>query len=252
MDTCDVDSCSLYQVPDDGDEAGRPNRHRAGVGEEVRSTLPYEVADEGGGDDQQQPWTLGSPAVAAAFKVLADPARLRLLSMIASADGACACDLVEPLGHSQPTVSHHLSVLTETGLVSRERRGRWAYYRVVPERVAVLWTSEVVATVGLLLVIFGVVRSGRATAAPFAVGAYIGGAYFFTSATSFANPAVTVARTLSDTFAGIVPSSAPAFVVCQFVGLVVAVALILVLYPDVADTSDAVVVPMESEEHHAR
>jgi len=70
-----------------------------------------------------------------------------------------------------------------------------------------LWLSEVVATFGLLLVIFGVVRSGRASAAPFAVGAYITGAYFFTSSTSFANPAVTLARTMSDTFTGIAPSS---------------------------------------------
>ena len=78
--------------------------------------------------------------LAAAFKVLADPARLRLLSMIASADAdeACACDLVEPLGRSQPTVSHHLSVLTEAGLLTREKRGKWAWYRVVPERLAVL------------------------------------------------------------------------------------------------------------------
>ena len=76
--------------------------------------------------------------LAAAFKVLADPGRLRLLSMIASSDEACACDLVEPLGKSQPTVSHHLSVLTEAGLLRRERRGKWAYYRVVPERLAVL------------------------------------------------------------------------------------------------------------------
>jgi len=78
--------------------------------------------------------------LAAAFKVLADPARLRLLSMIASADReeACACDLVEPLGKSQPTVSHHLSVLTDAGLLTREKRGRWAWYRVVPERLAVL------------------------------------------------------------------------------------------------------------------
>jgi ArsR family transcriptional regulator len=78
--------------------------------------------------------------LAAAFKVLADPARLRLLSLIASADGAeaCACDLVEPLGRSQPTISHHLSVLTGAGLVLREQRGRWAWYRVVPERLAVL------------------------------------------------------------------------------------------------------------------
>jgi ArsR family transcriptional regulator len=78
--------------------------------------------------------------LAAAFKVLADPARLRLLSMVASAHPgqACACELVEPVGRSQPTVSHHLSVLTEAGLLSREKRGRWAWYRVVPERLAVL------------------------------------------------------------------------------------------------------------------
>ena len=79
-----------------------------------------------------------SEDLAAAFKVLADPARLRLLSMIAASDEACACDLTEPLGRSQPTVSHHLSVLAGAGLVVREKRGRWAYYRVVPERLAVL------------------------------------------------------------------------------------------------------------------
>ena len=112
-----------------------------------------------------------------------------------------------------------------------------------------LWVAEAVATVGLLVVIFGVVRSGRATAAPFAVGAYIGSAYFFTSSTSFANPAVTVARTLSDTFAGIAPASAPGFVAMQLVGLAVAVAVIAVLYPDASDAADAVVVPMEPEEH---
>ena len=78
--------------------------------------------------------------LAAAFKVLADPARLRLLSLIASSAGAeaCACDLVGPLGRSQPTISHHLSVLHGAGLVTREQRGRWAWYRVVPERFAVL------------------------------------------------------------------------------------------------------------------
>lgn len=76
--------------------------------------------------------------LAAAFKVLADPARLRLLSMIASDAEACACDLVEPIGKSQPTVSHHLAVLTDAGLLEREKRGKWAYYRVVPERLAVL------------------------------------------------------------------------------------------------------------------
>ena len=78
--------------------------------------------------------------LAAAFKVLADPARLRLLSIVAgtAAGEVCACDLVEPLGRSQPTVSHHLSVLTDAGLLTREKRGRWAWYRVVPERLALL------------------------------------------------------------------------------------------------------------------
>jgi ArsR family transcriptional regulator len=83
---------------------------------------------------------LGEPEateLADLFKVLADPARLRLLSMVANADGgeACACDLVEPLGRSQPTVSHHLSMLVDAGLLTREKRGRWAWYRLVPERL---------------------------------------------------------------------------------------------------------------------
>jgi glycerol uptake facilitator-like aquaporin len=108
-----------------------------------------------------------------------------------------------------------------------------------------IWLGEVVATVGLLLVVFGVVRSGRAAAAPFAVGAYIGAAYFFTSSTSFANPAVTVGRTFTDTFAGIAPESAPMFVVFQLVGAAVALVLIRGLYPDVErDLPDLIV------EHH--
>jgi len=106
-----------------------------------------------------------------------------------------------------------------------------------------LWTSEVVATFGLLLVIFGVVRSGRSAVAPFAVAAYIGGAYFFTSSTSFANPAVTLARTLSDTFAGIEPASVPAFVVAQILGAGLAIALVRLLYPDIAEVASAVVLP---------
>jgi arsenate reductase len=114
-----------------------------------------------------------------------------------------------------------------------------------------LWLSEVVATVGLLLTIFGVVRSGRASAAPFAVGAYIGAAYFFTSSTSFANPAVTIGRAFTDTFAGIDPSSVAPFVVVQVLGGVVAVALIRVLIPDIAAVADDVVVPhpADPEEH---
>lgn len=78
--------------------------------------------------------------LAAMFKLLADPVRLRLLSIIANAPQGevCACDLTEPLDRSQPTVSHHLSALTEGGLLEREKRGKWAWFRVVPERLAVL------------------------------------------------------------------------------------------------------------------
>jgi arsenate reductase len=108
-----------------------------------------------------------------------------------------------------------------------------------------LWLAEAVATVGLLLLVFALARSGRAPSAPAAVGAYIGAAYWFTSSTSFANPAVTLARTLSDTFAGIAPSSVPAFVVAQLAGLAVAVALVRALYPDVAAAADGVVVPRD-------
>ena len=94
-----------------------------------------------------------------------------------------------------------------------------------------LWLSEVVATVTLLLVIQGCVRTGRASVVPFAVGAWIGGAYWFTSSTSFANPAVTVARTLSDTFAGIAPSSAPMFIAMQLAGTALALPLVHLFYP---------------------
>jgi arsenate reductase len=100
---------------------------------------------------------------------------------------------------------------------------------------AALWLSEVVATVGLLLVIHGCVRGGRASVVAFAVGVWIGGAYFFTSSTSFANPAVTVARTMSDSFAGIKPSSAPMFIVMQLIGAGIAFVLIRFLYPQQGD-----------------
>jgi len=92
--------------------------------------------------------------------------------------------------------------------------------------------AEVVATFGLLTVIFGVVRSGRLTAVPIAVAGYIGAAYWFTSSTSVANPAATVGRTLSDTFAGIRPASAPGFVAAQLLGAALAVAVARVLFPE--------------------
>ncbi len=106
-----------------------------------------------------------------------------------------------------------------------------------------LWLGEVVATLGLLLVIFGVVRSGRGGTAPFAVGAYITGAYFFTSSTSFANPAVTLARTLSDTFAGIAPASVIPFIVAQIIGAAIACAIVRFLWPHVAEVAAELVVP---------
>ncbi len=102
-----------------------------------------------------------------------------------------------------------------------------------------LWLSEVVATIGLLLVIQGCVRTGRAKAVPFAVGAWIGGAYWFTSSTSFANPAVTIARTLSDSFAGIAPSSAPMFIVMQIAGAGIAFGLVRLFYPNAVDSVDS-------------
>ena len=90
--------------------------------------------------------------------------------------------------------------------------------------------SEVIATAGLVLVIFALARNDKSAYTPAAVGAYITAAYFFTSSTSFANPAITVGRMFSDTFAGIAPSSVPGFVVAQVVGGVVAVGLVVVLY----------------------
>ena len=107
-----------------------------------------------------------------------------------------------------------------------------------------LWFSEFIATFGLLMVILGLVRAGRASLAPFAVGAYIAAAYWFTSSTSFANPAVTIARTLSNTFAGIAPESVPAFVVMQIVGALAAVALMLFWHPHLS--GENVVVPHDA------
>jgi glycerol uptake facilitator-like aquaporin len=93
-----------------------------------------------------------------------------------------------------------------------------------------LWLGEVVATVGLVVLVFGSLRSGRAESVALVVGGYIAAAYWFTSSTSFANPAVTVARTLSDTFAGIAPSSAPMFVLMQLLGGAIALGLVRFLF----------------------
>ena len=103
--------------------------------------------------------------------------------------------------------------------------------------------GEVVATAGLVALVFALARTGRGALAAPAVGAYIGAAYWFTSSTSFANPAVTIGRIFSDTFAGIAPSSVPAFVTAQVVGLVIGLAVTLALYPDAGTRADDVVVP---------
>jgi arsenate reductase len=102
--------------------------------------------------------------------------------------------------------------------------------------------SEVVATAGLVLVIFSLVRSRRGDKAPAAVGAYIGAAYWFTSSTSFANPAITVGRMFSNSFAGIAPASAPGFIAAQIVGGIVGVAAIRLFYPGLSPATAATVV----------
>jgi ArsR family transcriptional regulator len=101
----------------------------------ARACCPSVLQTRVGRDDAEQ--------LATAFKAVADPGRLRLLSFIAAQPEAeaCVCNLVEPLGLSQPTVSHHLRVLTEAGLLARERRGTWMFYRLVPERVEALRTA---------------------------------------------------------------------------------------------------------------
>jgi glycerol uptake facilitator-like aquaporin len=106
-----------------------------------------------------------------------------------------------------------------------------------------LWLGEVVATAGLVVLIFALAASGRAAVAPAAVGAYIGAAYWFTSSTSFANPAVTIGRAFSDTFAGIAPGSLPGFVIAQIAGAAVGVGVLAVLYPQAGRTADDVVTP---------
>ncbi len=118
-----------------------------------------------------------------------------------------------------------------TELASTERSG------------AHLFLAEVVATAGLVTLIFALARTGRGALAAPAVGAYIGAAYWFTSSTSFANPAVTLGRAFSDTFAGIDPASVPWFILAQLVGGTVAVVLVRFLYLDVAGAAADVVVP---------
>ena len=110
-----------------------------------------------------------------------------------------------------------------------------------------LWLGEVVATAGLILLVFGLARAERAHLAPVAVACYIGAAYWFTSSTSFANPAVTIGRAFTDTFAGIAPASVPGFVAAQLVGLALGLALVALLFGRPAQASpDDIVVPHDA------
>jgi arsenate reductase len=111
-----------------------------------------------------------------------------------------------------------------------------------------LYLSEALATFGLVLLIFGLVRAGRASLAPFAVGAYITAAYWWSSSTSFANPMVTISRTLSDTFAGIAPASVPAYVTFQLIGAAIAIPVVALLYPHLSDDRSERLVPHEQSE----
>lgn len=113
-----------------------------------------------------------------------------------------------------------------------------------------LWVGEVVATLGLVLVIFGCVRAGRVDAIAWAVAGWIVAAYWFTSSTSFANPAVTIGRTLSDTFAGISPASAPLFVLMQLIGGGLALGLLRLLHPSSTPTSTPTHSPLEATHDH--
>jgi glycerol uptake facilitator-like aquaporin len=107
------------------------------------------------------------------------------------------------------------------------------HHRASPQHLL----AEVIATAGLVLVIFALIQTRRAASAPAAVGAYIGAAYFFTSSTSFANPAITVGRMFSNTFAGIAPASAPAFVAVQLIGAAFGLAAVRLLYPPSSEAS---------------
>jgi glycerol uptake facilitator-like aquaporin len=106
-----------------------------------------------------------------------------------------------------------------------------------------LWLGEIVATAGLIAVIVALARTGRAALSAVAVASWIGAAYWFTSSTSFANPAVTIARMFSDTFAGITPASVPAFVLMQIIGAAIGAALAVTLYPDARSAAEDIVVP---------
>ena len=132
-----------------------------------------------------------------------------------------------------------LGVVAANGMFARAAISISTHHRASPAHLL----AEAIATLGLILVIFSLARTHRASQAPAAVGAYIGAAYWFTSSTSFANPAITIGRMFSNTFAGIAPASAPTFVLAQAAGGILAVIAIRILYPQLSarDAATAVV-----------
>jgi arsenate reductase len=137
-----------------------------------------------------------------------------------------------------------VGAITANGMFSLAAVSISTHHRASPAHLF----SEVIATAGLLLVIFALARTRRGGTAPAAVGAYIGAAYFFTSSASFANPAISVGRIFSDSFAGIAPASVPGFIVAQLIGGLCAVLVVRALYPDMSPADAAeVVVPHPAE-----
>jgi arsenate reductase len=136
-----------------------------------------------------------------------------------------------------------LGAITANGMFALAAISVSTHHRAAPAHLF----SEAIATAGLLLVIFSLARTRRTSSAPASVGAYIGAAYFFTSSTSFANPAITVGRIFSNTFSGIAPASVPGFAVAQLVGVVLAVVAIRTLYPDVSAADAAKLVVPHSD-----
>jgi arsenate reductase len=139
-----------------------------------------------------------------------------------------------------------LGAITANGMFAKAAISISTHHRASPAHLF----AEMIATLGLLLVIFSLARSRRGASAPAAVGAYIGAAYFFTSSTSFANPAISIGRMFSDTFAGIAPTSVPGFVIAQVLGGGLALLAIRTLYPNVTAAEAAtVVLPHQADDH---
>jgi glycerol uptake facilitator-like aquaporin len=158
----------------------------------------------------------------------------RALGLVTTTDAA-ALILAQFVGGFTGAVAANLMFdLNAVSISGHERTG------------ANLWLAEVVATLGLALVIFGSLRAGRTDTIAYAVGGYITAAYWFTSSTSFANPAVTVARIFSDTFAGIAPGSVVMFVLMQVIGGTLALAAVRLLYPGVRLPAANVAEPADS------